>query len=70
MGNTIERKILFVGLSGAGSTQLLYSLKLLRSPDVSFKPSNGTLLSFLFLLLSDDRTKALILTLQVLTTKR
>ena len=42
MGNTIERKIMFVGLSGAGSTQLLYSLKLLRSPDVSFKPSNGT----------------------------
>ena len=42
MGNTIERKILFMGLQGAGSTQLLYSMKLLRSPDVSFKPSNGT----------------------------
>jgi len=41
MGNSIERKVLFVGLSNAGSTQLLYSLKLLRSPEMSFKPSHG-----------------------------
>lgn len=41
MGNSFERNILFMGLANAGSTQLLYSLKLLRSPDMSFKPSNG-----------------------------